>query len=85
MQVMSANGELIRFQKWKILFSSSDFVKLDFVMLKEHGVTVCEEYYDKGGNAFCAITAAQLWILFLAWVTGVCRLSFSITLVQTLI
>lgn len=69
MQVMSADGEL----------------SLDFVMLKEHGVTVCDEYYDTGGNAFCAITAAQLWILFLAWVTGVCRLSFSITLVQTLI
>lgn len=53
-------------QKWKILFSSSNYVKLDFVMLKEHDVTVCEEYYDTGGNAFCAITAKQLWILFLA-------------------
>lgn len=39
-------------QKWKILFSLSNYVKLDFVMLKEHDVTVCEEYYDTGGNAF---------------------------------
>lgn len=47
MQVMSADGELI----------------LDFVMLKEHGVTVCEEYYDTGGNAFCAISSGSCSLL----------------------